>query len=285
MHVSANGLVVFLDNFAIKELAKGNPARRKRFIAALDRGVEVMFSIANAAELSGPQDKSFDNMRAFVDEIGPHWFPVELDPHICIDRERKLNDLAACCFSESLLKVFAATYIKKFNINIADLPRVLPADFFRLGLFMDWLAPQRQEIIESKKLFDTKLKNQIVEHRAKYENDPLWLELKFPELPFKSNCPATFTYVNLVRLLILESKSRVLMPNDGIDFSQAVIASAYASMATLDKHWKRRVMMLPRPNQLARIYYAQELDQMVRDIEGHLDNLALQRGYVLSSLN
>lgn len=31
------------------------------------------------------------------------------------------------------------------------------------------------------------------------------------------------------------------MPNDGIDFGQAMVASAYATVATLDKSWKRRV--------------------------------------------
>ena len=60
MHASVNGLAVFLDLFAIKELAKGNPDRRARFIATLDRGVEVMFCVSNAAELSGPQGPSFN---------------------------------------------------------------------------------------------------------------------------------------------------------------------------------------------------------------------------------
>jgi hypothetical protein len=281
MHASAEGLTVFLDNFAIKELAKGDPARRKRFIATLDRGVEVMFSVANAAELSGPQGRSFDRLRAFLDEIGPHWFPVEFDPQLCIERERQSKDPATCCFSERLLKSFAATYIRRSDIKIADLPAALPTDFLRLGLFMDWLAPQRQEIIESKAQLGKRLKDQIAEHRAEYEKDSRWLDVKFPELPFRADCPATFVHVNMVRLLILESRSRSIMPNDGIDFGQAVVGSAYASVATLDKAWKRRVTMLPQPNKLARIYYGQELDQMVQDIERHLDQFALLRGRTL----
>jgi hypothetical protein len=166
MHASVTGFPVYLDNFAIKELAKGDPARRRRFIAALDRGVEVMFSVANAAELSGPQGPSFDKMRVFLDEIGPRWFPVEFDPQICIEREKK--GPATCCFSEHLLKCFTATHIKRSpTIKIEDLPAALPADFFRLGLFMDWLAPQRQEITEGKAQLGRRLKDQIMEHRAK----------------------------------------------------------------------------------------------------------------------
>lgn len=45
------------------------------------------------------------------------------------------------------------------------------------------------------------------------------------------------------------------------------MGSAFASVATLDKHWKRRIERLPKPNQLAHIYYEPELDTMVSDIE------------------
>ena len=70
MRASVNGLTVFLDNFAIIGLAKGHPDRRRRFIAILNRGVDVLFSVSNAAELSGPQGDSFITIREFLDEIG-----------------------------------------------------------------------------------------------------------------------------------------------------------------------------------------------------------------------
>jgi len=34
------GVAVYLDNFAIKELAKGDPERRRRFVAAVHQGAE-----------------------------------------------------------------------------------------------------------------------------------------------------------------------------------------------------------------------------------------------------
>jgi hypothetical protein len=281
MRASVSGFSVFLDNFAIKELAKGDPARRRRFIATLDRGVEVMFSVANAAELSGPQGDSFIIIRRFLNEIGTHWFPVEFDAYECMKREQQVQDLPFFC--EQLIKTFTAERLRRSpEIKIADLPASLPSDFFGLGHFMDWLAPQRQDIIEGKAQLGRKLKDQIVEHRAKYDKDRSWLDTTFPRLTFRPDCPATFVYFNLVRLLILESKERTIMPNDGIDFLQAVIGSAYFSVATLDKHWKRRVetLRLP-PKKLARIYYQQELDQMVRDLERNLDTPALQRGRAL----
>jgi hypothetical protein len=75
-----------------------------------------------------------------------------------------------------------------------------------------------------------------------------------------------FTYVNLIRTLIVEAKSRPLEKNDGLDFCHAVIGSAFSSFASLDTKWKRRVELLPK-NRLALIYGPQQLDQMVNDIE------------------
>ena len=285
MHASVDGLAVYLDLFAIKELAKGDPARRDRFIRLLDRGVEVLFSVANAAELSGPQGRSFDRMRSFLDEIGPRWFPIEFDPYVCVQRERERKDRLTCCFSERLLKTFAATQIRRStSIRVEELPSSLPRDFFRLGLFMEWLAPQRENIMAHKLELGRRLKDEIIEHRAKHEKDPSWLDSHFPVLPFRVEYPATFVYFNVIRQLILESKSHVIMPNDGIDFAQTVIGAAYASVATLDKHWKRRIEMLPEPNRVARTYYQQQLGQMIDDIEGQLDRTALERGRAVSSV-
>ena len=51
------------------------------------------------------------------------------------------------------------------------------------------------------------------------------------------------------------------------------MASAFASVGTLDRQWKRRVDGLPKPNQLAHIYYEPELDIMVDEIEAHLKKI------------
>jgi len=41
----------------------------------------------------------------------------------------------------------------------------------------------------------------------------------------------------------------------------------YGSFAVLDKHWKQRIEALPKPNGVAKIYYAPELDQLIVDLE------------------
>jgi hypothetical protein len=75
-----------------------------------------------------------------------------------------------------------------------------------------------------------------------------------------------FTYVNLVRSLVVEAKSYRLKKNDGLDFCHAVMASAFSSVAALDKGWKRRIESLPS-NRLARIYGPSQLDEMVAAID------------------
>ena len=64
------GAAVYLDNFAIKALAKGDPDRRRRFVDLVQNGAELLFSVANAAELSGPKNNSFDIIRGFLNDLG-----------------------------------------------------------------------------------------------------------------------------------------------------------------------------------------------------------------------
>src|SRR5713226_2787256 len=98
---TVRGLAIYLDTWAIGKLAEEDPSRRRRFIAALHSGsADLMFSVTNAAELAGPQGKSFDVVKSFLNEVGPNWFPVELDVAAVIQREQSGADPATCCVSE-----------------------------------------------------------------------------------------------------------------------------------------------------------------------------------------
>jgi hypothetical protein len=58
-----------------------------------------------------------------------------------------------------------------------------------------------------------------------------------------------------------------------MDFHHAVMACAFANFAALDKHWKRRIANLPKPNRTPRVYYEPVLAAMVADIESGLSQL------------
>jgi hypothetical protein len=222
--------------------------------------------IAAPANHPAHQESSFNAIRSFLNDLEANWFPVELNPFEVVNRELKGAKPDESCICERFIKDFFNDRVHKHEPGSGQIIHLSP-QFFGLGGMMDWLAPQRDSIRAGSDDLDTALIARIAQHRASFDSDPRWLESTFPALPFNPAAPATFTYFNLVRTLILEAKSHVLKKGDGTDFCHAAMASAFATVGTLDKHWKRRVESLPKPNRLARIYYAPELSKMVDDIE------------------
>lgn len=262
VNATVRGLAVYLDNWAIIDLAKRDPSRREQFVSALCTHGDLLFSSANAAELVGPKGKSFDAVKSFLDQLGPHWVPVELNPFKIVEREQKGVGPAEACISPDFMQAYfrdrTADYLPGLG-KIIDLSE----NFFRLGAVLDWIA-ESDRIPKQSAEFDEVLRT-IRVRQTEYERKGSALRWEF--LPFNPSQPATFACFNLLRTLVVESKSHHIKKGDGLDFCHAVVASAFASVAALDKHWKRRVASLPKPNKLARIYYQQEFDKMVTDME------------------
>src|SRR6266446_8800452 len=114
--VSVSGLSVYLDNWAIGDLAEGDPSRRRRFIDALCTGeADLVFSVANAAELTGAQGESRDSVKAFLDEIRLHWFPMELNVKEVLDREARGADPGKSCVAEEFFAGYLAHRMKEYT--------------------------------------------------------------------------------------------------------------------------------------------------------------------------
>lgn len=274
------GLPVYLDNDSLIDIAKGDADRRKRFVALFQGGADLLFSVTNAIDLSGPQGKSADAVRVFLDELGPNWFPVELDAHMVLTRE--MNGVVGP--EKALSQQFAKDFVK-FVTRPAAYPagsgKVISCgpELFSLGSVLDWMQPQRDSLAQGKADLDAALIDRIAGYRRKYEQDPKWLDEQFPELkPFRPDLPVAFVYSNLIRLLVLEAKAYTLKKGDGVDFCHAVIASAFARATTLDKQWKRRMEGLPQPNDLAKMFYRPQLDLMLRSLEAAVVQLQARNG-------
>ena len=70
---------VYLDNDMVSELARPGELR-DRFVTALCRRGTLLFSFANAIEVS-----ISDNVRSFLDDLGPEWVPLALSPKASSD--------------------------------------------------------------------------------------------------------------------------------------------------------------------------------------------------------
>lgn len=268
---SVNGIAIYLDNWAIKAFAKGDPALRQRFVAALHGGADLLFSTAHAIEIIGPQGASSDAFKTFLNELGPHWYPVEVKVFEVTGRESKGLSASKSCYDEDLLRSY---FQSGTGEHLPGSGKVIDLSerFFRLGVFVDWLTPQRDTLRATCEEFDRIVKESVDRLRAKLKQDSSWLDRVLPQRQFNQPYAATFACTYLLRELVSDSGYQI-KKGDGIDFGHAVMASAFANFATLDKQWKRRVENLPKPNRNPRIYYEPELGRMVDDIESALVEL------------
>jgi hypothetical protein len=253
VEVPANGLPVYLDNWAIINLAKHEPSRRRRFIDAVHAGAELLFSFANVVQLTGPKERSFDLVKRFLDDLGPHWVPIGLTPFTVMEPNGLTS--AETCVSPDLIEAYYRNRIACSSGKIIS----LDADFFCLGSVLDWVA--NSDVLPKRSAEFDELLRTVRDRREAYKRNP------FLAQSFDPSKAASFAWFNLTKILIVESKSHQVKKGDGIDFCHAVMGSAFAKFATLDTTWKRRVEALPKPNRLARIYDPSQLDQMVTDIE------------------
>ena len=87
---SISGYPVYLDTFALIDLARGDAARRSRFTAAVRSGQGgLLFSFTNAVEVAFLKGSTSDAVREFLGEMGPHWLPLELNPWEIVEREKR----------------------------------------------------------------------------------------------------------------------------------------------------------------------------------------------------
>ena len=253
---------VYLDNDSLIELARGQELRRQRFIGALRRGGTLLFSWTNAAEIAGPQGASARAVSAFLDSVGPYWVPLELTPWRVVEKEQA-GAVERAAVSEHFMEAYVEDRLSREG-NLVDLSA---ESFFRLGAVLEWVHEDRGAIRQNARDIDQALRERLEQLRAEYKSNPTSLDQMLPPLAFDERRPATFVWIHLQRMLVLEAKAFQFKDNDGLDFCHAVLGAAYGSLATLDRQWKRRVEQLPKPNNVARMYYRPKVDDLVAVLE------------------
>jgi hypothetical protein len=201
--VSVSGLAIYLDTFALSDLAEGDPIRRQRFTSLFEAGMDLMFSVTNAAELSGLQGHSLDSARVLLNEIGRHWFPVELNAIEVANREQNGAKPGESCVSESFMNDYFHVRFKSVSPRSGKIIDLF-GDFLNLGGVLDWAGPQRASIRAGTADMDRKLIGMVSKFRAEFERNPDWLNQKFPPRifgQFDPLKPASFALGNLIKNL------------------------------------------------------------------------------------
>jgi hypothetical protein len=266
LQCASKGVAVYLDTFAFIELALHKPELRRRFIAAIRREADVIFSVTNIAELALLQGNSLHAVRCFMAEIGNDWLPAELNVFEIIERE-KAGGGQQSFVSERFLRDYFAYRVSQAG-QLSPCVLAIPGDeALSLEGFLDWITPQRDSLLKSKADMDDVLQKTVFGLRRQYDADPSWLDRTYPLLPFDGRFRGHFVASRLLRGLIEEAKERPLKKGDGLDFFHAVVAAGFCSGGTLDKHWKRRVNMIAGPHQLTPVYSRNELDEFVEGME------------------
>jgi hypothetical protein len=250
---------VYLDNDAVSELARPGDLRT-RFVGAIRRRGTLLFSFANAIEVS-----SSEAVWSFLDEIGPEWVPLALSPWQVAEREK-----AGAGPSSPISERFVESYFKERAYDLSPNGRRLldlsAETFFRLSAVAGW-ARKNSGTTRNSAEIDDAIRKRIADERAAYQANKGALDRSLPPIPFDASHPATFVLIHLLRTLVLEAKAYQLRPHDGLDLSHAVLAASYGQLVTLDKQWKRRVEGLPKPHRLATVYYRPQVGELVERLE------------------
>lgn len=275
-----SGVSVYLDNSAIIELANGDAKRRARFVTALKSCGSLLFSFTNSIELGEAEGEPADRVRRFLEEIGRHWLPIELNPWTVMDREAAGQTDPTPCISLLFIETFVKDRLYEQLPEGSKVVDLSPDSFFKLTSVMKWANEQKEETRTRAGEIDDALIKRVADDYEKHEQDPSYLDMAIPNERYSKERPTRFALLQLLRLLVTESKRFTLKKGDGRDLCHAAIGAAYGSIAALDKHWKRRIEALPAPNGLARVYSARELEQLVDDLEVAAKETAARRASV-----
>jgi len=257
---------VYLDTDSLIDLAKKSECRRQRFLRALHKGGDLLFSWTTALEIAGTAGDTTAAIRSFLDGVGPYWTPLELNPWKVV-RRGAAGVSAQAAVSETFMEAYfreRSSDLSAEGCKVLDLPA---NSFFRLGAVLDWVQEHRDDIRHHAVEIDHTFCSRLKQLRDDYDKNPSSLDLEVPSLPVDYRRPATFVLTQLLRMLVIEAKAFQYKRNDGLDLCHAVVASAYGCLITLDKHWKRRVENLPWQGHRPKVYYRPQVDELVDELE------------------
>ncbi len=242
---------VYLDHDSLGEIAR-NEARRCRFLDIWTRKGELLFSWANALDVSGPQEGSAQAIKELLEAIGPHWVPLEINPWKVARKESGQEPSSGTpCVSES----FLGGYFLRLRDEVTNLGRVV-------DLIHEDRDGAQQHLTDLK----TQANQMVQTFRDQYQRDRTSLDRVLPVITNEPTRPAAHMLRALERLVTSQLGFQWTL-NDGVDFMHASVAATCADFLLLDRQWKRRVMEIAPPRAYRWVFYRHELDEFLDAFE------------------
>ena len=235
---------IYLDHDSLTEIARNEP-RRRQFLDIWREKGELLFSFANALDISGPQGDTARYIRDLLEALGPYWIPLELNPWKVVRKESgEEPSSGTACVSES--------FLRGYFLELRD-------DVTNLGRVVDLIQKDRDNTQAEVLWLKTEAARMVSTFQVEFRHDPTSLDRVLPAIVYDPARPTTFLLRGLERLIASE-KDRTWTPNDGMDFVHATVAGSNADFLVLDKNWKPRVLKVARPRTYDWVYYRNELD-------------------------
>lgn len=234
---------IYLDHWALRHFSSDSKLRQ-RFLACLRTKGTLLFSWANALEVSHNTGTSADNIRCFLTDIGEHWFPVEINPIKVIKNEAVPGNSNPC---------FAASFLEAYYPHIHN-------GHLSLNTIVDLTQDEEIKFAAQESL--GKLKSCIGKLFNRWRSEKMDGMETFA---FSPDRPAQYVF-NGVRQLIQKENFKI-DTNDPLDFLHAVTPLAYADFVLLDKHWADLAKKLKIPSPRVQVYSFKRVDQFIEDLE------------------
>jgi hypothetical protein len=221
---------IYLDTWALRAFAEGEPTLGRRFREALLRAHGTLM----LSHLSSGEFTSFDDPRharavgAFVDSINPHVFFSRFDPFQVIPEEYSTiagqrNGTPAG--DMRLLGLYAARRTRLRRPSIADWFEHMYADRANLRAAIDEMA---QRFLEG-----------LSELRTRFASDPDFVRLARANV--KASKLPRITEALLRALIFRLDPKMTLEANDALDIAHCIVPAAYADFVLLDRRWYLRL--------------------------------------------
>jgi hypothetical protein len=249
---------IYLDHWAMRLFAE-DTARRERFREVLKTKGTVLISIMNIREIADNTGQSATNLRAFLDAIGPRWFPISVNARRIAEREDsyKVGDNPPMLGDAIVRDDKFRQRLEGNDVSLAGL-----VDLTRAEDGMELIAAARKDedlVICGMQYW-----------RNECATNKKILKEKWPKVRFDVAKPMRSIYNYIMRLCITDSFT--FDDNHVRDLLHTTVPMAYADLVLLDPHWAGQANKVRKQLGLSeerpRLYTKATVDDFLADFEG-----------------